>query len=141
MNCHKGIEESIYNYLKDYPKNTKFVEIGIGSNTLCAEKLSGDGFSVRAADIRENLPIEESSGITFQSDDIFEPDLEFYKGADLIYSIRPGIEMVPSLIAIAKAVNCELIVYHLGCEIYGTGGEIIDTGNVILHRYNKKTIK
>ena len=138
MNCHKGIEESIYTHLKDYPRNTKFVEIGIGSNTLCAEKLAADGFSVRAADIRSGLPIDGSSGIIFRSDDIFEPDLEFYRGADLIYSIRPGIEMVPSLISIAKAVNCDLIVYHLGCEIYGSGGEIIDIGDVILHRYNKK---
>ena len=138
MNCHKGIEESIYTYLKDYPRNTKFVEIGIGNNTLCAEKLAAGGFSVRAADIKANLPIDESSGIIFRSDDIFEPDLDFYRGADLIYSIRPGIEMVPSLISIAKAVNCDLIVYHLGCEIYRSGGEIIDIGDVILHRYNKK---
>ena len=138
MNCHKGIEESIYTYLKDYPRKTKFVEIGIGNNTLCAEKLAADGFSVRASDIRSGLPIDESSGIVFRSDDIFEPDLDFYRGADLIYSIRPGIEMVPSMISIAKAVDCDLIVYHLGCEIYGSGGEIIDIGDVILHRYNKK---
>ncbi len=138
MNCHKGIEESIYTYLKNYPKSTKFVEIGIGNNTLCAEKLSREGFFVKAADIKSDLSINNTSGVIFKSDDIFEPDLNFYRDADLIYSIRPGIEMMPSLISIAKKVNCELIVYHLGCEIYMSGGEIIDTGSVILHRYNKK---
>jgi hypothetical protein len=42
--------------------------------------------------------------------------------------------MVPSLIDLARAIGCDLIVYHLGNEIYEDGGEIIDCGPV-LHRY------
>jgi hypothetical protein len=53
-----------------------------------------------------------------------------------MYAIRPAVEMVPALIALARRLDCDLIVYHLGFERYGNGGEIIDCG-VILHRYHR----
>jgi len=46
----------------------------------------------------------------------------------------PPTDMVPPLIDLAKTVGCDLLVYHLGFETYGDGGETIDCG-VILHRY------
>ena len=36
--------------------------------------------------------------------------------------------------ALARAINCDLLVYHLGFEVYENGGERIDCG-VLLHRY------
>jgi len=68
-------------------------------------------------------------------DDVFSPDTGLYQGADLIYAIRPGVEMVPALIALAERTGADLLVYHLGNEVYGTGGEIVDCG-VILRRYH-----
>ncbi|MBN2734829.1 MAG: hypothetical protein JXQ82_08250 [Methanomicrobiaceae archaeon] len=133
MKNHKSIEEAFYGYLKSYSKKTRIIEAGIGKNPHIAQKLKDEGYDIRACDIKENLP---DCGILIKTDDIFEPDLNFYKGADLIYSVRPGIEMIPPLIAIAKNVKAELIVYHLGNEIYENGGEIINCG-VILHRYYK----
>ena len=44
--------------------------------------------------------------------------------------------MIPPLIALAQQVNCDLLVYHLGFESYGKGGERIDCG-VLLHRYHR----
>lgn len=41
--------------------------------------------------------------------------------------------MIPPLIALAEKTGCDLLVYHLGFEIYGAGGERIDCG-VTLHR-------
>jgi hypothetical protein len=57
-----------------------------------------------------------------------------YEGADVIYAIRPAIEMVPPLLALAQEINSDLLVYHLGFELYENGGERIDCG-VLLHRY------
>ena len=133
MENHKGIEEAIYRHLTRYPKNKRIIEVGIGKNPYIAQKLRAEGYCIKASDIKISL---QDCGFQFQSDDIFEPDLDFYKDADLIYSIRPGIEMMPALIDLAKKTGCELIVYHLGNEIYQNGGEIIDCG-VILHRYFK----
>jgi hypothetical protein len=44
--------------------------------------------------------------------------------------------MMPALIGIARAAGCDLIVYHLGFEVYEKGGERIDCG-VVLHRYHR----
>ena len=44
--------------------------------------------------------------------------------------------MIPPLLMLARTINCDLIVYHLGFECYGNGGEKIDCG-VLLHRYFK----
>lgn len=134
MKNHKGIEECIYRHLKKYPLNIKIIEIGIGKNWYIAEKIKFDGFDIKASDIKDALP---DNDIPFITDDIFEPQLDFYNDADLIYSIRPGIEMLPALISLAEKTGAELLVYHLGYEIYKNGGEIIDCG-VILHRYCKQ---
>jgi uncharacterized UPF0146 family protein len=96
-----------------------------------ARTLHEAGKSIRCTDIRDVLVPE---WLIFVTDDIFSPEISFYRGVDLIYAVRPAIEMVPSLIALARIINCDLLVYHLGFESYGNGGERIDCG-VILHRY------
>ena len=42
--------------------------------------------------------------------------------------------MIPPLLTLARAINSDLLVYHLGFETYANGGERIDCG-VLLHRY------
>jgi uncharacterized UPF0146 family protein len=109
------------------------VEVGIGRNTTAAETIAAMGARVRAVDIR---PFE-TGGIPFAVDDIFSPDLSLYRGADLIYAVRPGIEMVPPLIALARLFGSDLLVYHLGDERYLDGGERIPCGEIVLHRYHR----
>ena len=132
MGPYKHIERLIGEYIKDRYRSA--VEIGVGGNLVAARILRDAGVLVRCTDIRR-IPADE--GIPVAWDDIFSPDESLYGGADLLYSIRPGVEMVPPLIALAKRVGADLIVYHLGNEIYESGGEIIDCG-VILHRYHSR---
>ena len=137
MDEYKRIETCIGRYIADNYSNA--VEIGIGRNTDAARIIADAGNLLCTTDIRK-MPVPEELG--FIIDDIFSPDLSYYLQADVIYSIRPGIEMVPSLIALAGRLDCDLIVYHLGFETYKNGGERIDCG-VILHRYHRcsETIK
>ena len=128
---YKSIEERIAEYIATRYKTV--VEVGIGRNCETSGILAKRGVRVTATDIKE-CP---GAAVEFRRDDISSPDLTIYKGADLIYSIRPGIEMIPDLIRTARAAGADLIVYHLGNEIYERGGELIDCG-VILHRYYKK---
>jgi len=131
MGSYKHIETCIGEYIvKHY---TSAVEVGIGKNVSVAHILHDAGLSIRCTDIRD-VPVPE--WLTFRIDDIFAPDISWYKGADLIYAVRPAIEMIPPLITLARTINCDLLVYHLGFESYGNGGEKIDCG-VILHRYFK----
>ena len=131
MGSYKHIETCIGEYIaKHY---TDAIEVGIGKNTEAARILLNAGTRVRCTDVKDR---EVPEWLYFTSDDIFSPDISLYKGADVIYAIRPAIEMIPPLLELAQTINCDLIVYHLGFECYGKGGEKIDCG-VLLHRYFK----
>jgi uncharacterized UPF0146 family protein len=129
MGPYKRIERLIGDYIG---RNYRCaVEIGVGENLVAARIIRDAGVSIRCTDIR---PVPSENGIPIAKDDIFSPKEGLYSGADLLYAIRPGVEMVPPLIALAEKTGADLLVYHLGNEIYGTGGELVDCG-VILHRY------
>ncbi|HMA04367.1 MAG TPA: UPF0146 family protein [Methanomicrobiales archaeon] len=132
MGPYKRIERLIGDYIRG--NYHCVVEVGVGQNPVSALRIRDAGIPIRCTDIR---PMPFPGGPEVVRDDIFTPDMSLYTGADIIYSIRPGVEMIPPLIALAERVNADLIVYHLGNEIYGDGGEIIDCG-VILHRYRSR---
>jgi hypothetical protein len=132
MGEYKRIERLIGEYIRENYRSA--VEIGAGTNLATARILRDSGILLRCTDIR-SIPPED--GIPVVQDDIFSPDEALYRGADLLYAIRPGVEMVPALIALAERIGADLLVYHLGNEIYGSGGEIVDCG-IILHRYHTR---
>jgi len=129
MDEYKHIETCIGRYIAG--NYSRAVEVGIGRNTEAAQIVSGAGKLLCSTDIKK-MPVPED--LFFTIDDIFSPDISLYRKADVIYAIRPAIEMIPPLIGLAEIVNCDLIVYHLGFESWGNGGEKIDCG-VVLHRY------
>jgi uncharacterized UPF0146 family protein len=131
MGSYKHIETCVGRYIAGHYRHP--VEVGIGRNPDAAAIVHAAGVPIRCTDIR-NLELPE--GIAYVVDDVFEPEVGFYHGADVIYAIRPAIEMLPPLIALAEKIGCDLLVYHLGFETYGSGGETIDCG-VLLHRYVK----
>ncbi|MCK9307034.1 MAG: hypothetical protein M0P17_05845 [Methanoculleus sp.] len=130
---YKYIEQSVGEYIAG--RYRQAVEVGIGNNPVAARVIAAAGGLMLCTDIRPGI---RHDGLTVVTDDIFEPDLRLYAGADLIYAVRPGVEMVPPLMALAGRVNSDLLVYHLGCEIYEDGGEVVDCGPVLLHRYHRR---
>jgi hypothetical protein len=132
MGPYKRIERLIGEYIgRNY---RSVVEIGVGENLAAARTIRDAGIPVRCTDIR---PVTSGDGMPVVRDDIFSPEDGLYEGADLLYAIRPGVEMVPPMIALAGRIHADLLVYHLGDEIYGGGGEIVDCG-VVLHRYHSR---
>ncbi|KQC04078.1 MAG: hypothetical protein APR53_03875 [Methanoculleus sp. SDB] len=128
MRDYKHIEAKITRYISIRYQNV--VEIGIGRNFSVALGLRDAGLRVRCTDISPAL----DDRLDIRRDDVLSPDPAFYAGADLLYAVRPGIEMVPPMILLARRCGCPLLVYHLGNEIYGNGGRIVDCG-VVLHYY------
>ncbi len=105
-------------------------------NFTVAQSLIESGVQVTCTDIRSVVP--PSFGIRFVKDDLFQPTESLYRGVDLIYSVRPGIEMVSPMIDLARRIDVDLLVYHLGNELCGRGGEVIECG-VPLHRYHSRS--
>jgi len=132
MEGFKHIERLIASYIAE--NYTRAAEIGVGRNSTVARILQERCVSVFCTDIAPHSP---DPLVKFVRDDIFSPDIELYMDCDLVYSIRPHEEMVPPLIRLAQTVDCDLLVYHLGFENFGNGGELIDCG-VVLHRYHRR---
>lgn len=125
----KHIERSIASYIAKHYRNV--AEIGVGRNPETALILRDRGVRVFCTEIR---PVPEIPGVRVVCDDIFAPDMALYRDLDLIYSVRPHEEMMPGLLALAQAVDCDLLVYHLGFEGFRDGGELVDCG-VVIHLY------
>ncbi|NMB78965.1 MAG: hypothetical protein GYA23_07705 [Methanomicrobiales archaeon] len=131
MGSYKHIEHLIGDYIAHH--YARAIEVGIGRNSRAAEMLAHEGVLLRCTDVKD---LAYPPDLHFVRDDIFDPAFSIYEGADVIFAIRPAIEMIPALVTIASHGTCDLLVYHLGFEIYENGGEKIDCG-VILHRYVK----
>lgn len=129
MGEYKHIETCIGTYIA--AQYASAVEIGIGKNAVAAQIIRDAKKQIRCTDIRKTI---RGNTLNFFIDDVFEPDIALYSGAEVIYAIRPAIEMIPALISLAERINADLLVYHLGFELYGDGGESLDCG-VLLHRY------
>jgi uncharacterized UPF0146 family protein len=131
MGAHKHIERCIGACIASRSRSA--AEIGVGNNFITAATIRNSGVRVFCTDIQ--MP-RTAPDIPFFIDDIFSPDTSLYKDIEVLYSVRPGEEMMPALVRLARDLDVDLLVYHLGFEGYGRGGEIIDC-RVTLHCYHK----
>lgn len=86
----------------------KVAEIGIGENTAVAEALKRRGVKVIATDIKN-----VKSPVEFYIDDILNPRIEIYIGVELIYSIRPPLELFNAIRRLAEKLNADCLIKPL----------------------------
>ncbi|ENN95861.1 hypothetical protein J422_05549 [Methanocaldococcus villosus KIN24-T80] len=102
------VAEFIRNIAKEY-KFKNIVEVGVGYNYSVA--LSLREFNIFVVDINENaIKKARMMGLKGYVDDVFNPNIYIYKNVDLIYSIRPPIELQLAILELAKIVNCKVII-------------------------------
>ncbi|MDD3574627.1 UPF0146 family protein [Methanospirillum sp.] len=131
MGGYKHIEMTVARFIAGRYRSV--IEAGAGTNLHAASLLFRAGLLIRCVDIIDPPP---GSIIPYEQDDVFNPQLCLYEGCDCIYAIRPIEEMIQPLIELAKSVNADLIVYHLGFE--GTNKPAPLPGcEVPLHMYVK----
>jgi uncharacterized UPF0146 family protein len=94
----------------------KVVEIGVGLQYNVAIKLS-EYVKVIVSDIIDINQIDKKISSMYVKDDISNPRLSIYKGASLIYSIRPPIEIQTDIINLAYKVGSDALIRPLGSEI------------------------
>lgn len=125
------IEKTVGVYIRDHYHSA--VEIGFGGRTIAAEILKDADIPILCTDVH-GYPQNRVPAVV---DDVFSPTISYYENAEVLYAIRPGCEMIPPMMELARQTGADLIVYHLGFELYENGGETIDLGNILLHRYVK----
>lgn len=88
-------------------KKTKIVEIGAGKFQTISKNLSeNENIDIVMTDID---PANEN----IIKDDVFNPNMNIYKGADILFSIRPPAELQEAIMKIRDEVNATLIIKPL----------------------------
>lgn len=109
MSCIRGADEIAEFISKNY--TGKVVEVGAGFVSDVAERLKS--LDLVATDLEER----DLGSITTVKDDVFSPRIEVYRGASLIYSIRPPLELQIEMGKIALEVGADVLVRPLGDEV------------------------
>ena len=91
----------------------RVVEVGVGYYSEVARLLEAQGLQVTLTDREERLV----AGLKVEKDDIFSPRLELYRGAGLIYSIRPPLEMQLAMGVVAAEVEADVLIRPLMEEV------------------------
>lgn len=100
----------ISEYILTNYKN-KVVEVGVGSRPEVALLLK-DKLDVVVTDVNE----QKFDGLRFCRDNIFNADIEIYRKASLIYSIRPAVDFQDALAKVAREVGADLLIRPFGNE-------------------------
>ena len=88
-------------------KKTKIVEIGAGKFQTISKNLSeNENIDIVMTDID---PANEN----IIRDDVFNPNMNIYKDADILFSIRPPAELQEAIMKIRDNANATLIIKPL----------------------------
>jgi len=106
---------------KLYPNARKIVEIGVGKSPYTAlylkDLLPKAEIIVTDAD-RGAVKYALSLNLNSVYDDVNDPNLEIYEGADIIYSIRPPFELIPKLESLRTEIKVDVIIAPLSEDAY-----------------------
>ena len=128
----KELEKIAEWIFQNYPSAEKIVEVGVGGITRVLEVLNGKMPETKliATDVRE-VPVPQ--GVEFVQDDVKDPEIEIYKGADLIYSMRPPAEFYPFLSEIADKSGADLLVNPVSSEESPRWGNPVNHSGVFFY--------
>ena len=107
-------------------KKTKIVEIGAGKFQTISKNLSeNENIDIVMTDI-------DSANENIIKDDVFNPNMSIYNGADILFSIRPPAELQEAIMKIRDEVNATLIIKPLFNEDLN-----MKTKKIKLKNYNR----
>lgn len=129
MSGYKHIETAVAAFIAARYRSA--AEIGAGENLHAASLLLRAGVDIICTDW--NLP-SGFMNVPYYRDDITAPDVSIYSGRECLYAIRPVEEMIDPMIRLAREINADLFVYHLGFEGYGPQKPVPGC-RVPLHQY------
>lgn len=110
----------------------KAVEIGIGHYPDIAYSLHKRGVEIFATDIKHF----NYKGIKVVVDDITDPDFSIYRDVEIVYSIRPPLELVPYMHRLANIIHADLIVKPLTSD--HIEGKLVKHGNTNFFIWKKR---
>ncbi|MDD4653155.1 MAG: UPF0146 family protein [Methanothrix sp.] len=111
MSRFRGAEDLARYICTNY--SGRVVEVGVGHFPDVAAILKTGGMDVILTD-KESRAL---GNLTVVKDDIFSPRLELYRGASLLYSLRPPQELQIGMGSLAIKVGADVLIRPLGDEV------------------------
>ena len=114
----KEVAELIANL---YPDAEKIVEIGVGSApwTLLNLRKLLPKTTLLAVDVDQDSIMKlRELGLNAEIDDILNPRIELYQKSNLIYSIRPPMELINPMSKVAERVGADILIFPLSEDSY-----------------------
>ncbi|WP_058947669.1 UPF0146 family protein [Thermococcus sp. 2319x1] len=103
--------EKLAMFLIERHPEGKLVEIGVGFNFKVSLKLKDLGKEVLVVDWNpEAVKKAKELGLEAYVDDVFSPNLEIYRGAVAIYSVRPTPEIVKPILKLAQLLKIPVYI-------------------------------
>ena len=136
--------------LKNY--SGKVVEVGVGHMPDVALHLiqvrpsssRGATLSAHSSKLLEvvitDLDAGDLRGMRVLEDDIFNPRMEIYREASLLYSIRPPLEIQIAMGDVAMKVGADVIIRPLGAEVAelkGFGRRLVNQGDATFYYFRR----
>ncbi len=94
----------------------RVVEVGCGRRSRTAFILTRS-LGIIVTDILESEAVDECIKPFYIKDDITSPDLNLYQNAQLLYSLRPPLEIQRSILRVALSVKADALLKPLDDEI------------------------
>ena len=116
----------------------RVVEVGVGYFADVALGLQARGLDVLLTDKEERL----LGGLRVEKDDIFSPRLELYRGASLLYSIRPPLELQLAMGLLAAKIGADVLVRPLMDEVaqlQGFARRLVNRGEARFYLFSART--
>lgn len=135
MSSLRGAEDLADYIARNY--SGRVVEVGAGHVLEVARGLKARGLEVRLTDKEERY----SGSLRVEKDDIFSPCLELYRGAGLLYSIRPPLELQLAMGLLAARIGADVLVRPLMDEVAELPGfvrRLVNAGEARFYLFSGK---
>ena len=113
----------------------KVVEIGVGNYQEIARELIKRGLNVVVTDVKQIRSL-----LKIVIDDVCNPRLEIYRGASLLYSIRPPYEIQICILSLAKKIGSDVLIVPLKNEII-KGGKLVNYKSVRFYLFTQQSLQ
>ena len=100
--------EATIDYLSGYDH---VLEVGIGRRPDVAGGLVEQGVTVTATDV---YPRSVPEGVRFVEDDVVDPDLDYYEGAEVVFARNLPPELHRPVLTVARRVDADCCFTTLG---------------------------
>jgi len=104
----------------------RVVEVGVGRRPGVAAALAERGVDVTATDLRDRSTPE---GVRFIRDDVTDPDLAVYRGADAVYARHCPPELQRPVRDLARTVGATVLFTTLGGDPALVEGHRVNAGD------------